>query len=245
MSVPEKNFKNDKARSTQSSSAKTLDAWELKSVERFVNFSHPTPIDKETSWDKSKIIVSKTDAYGVIEYANDVFIDVSGYEEQELMGMPQSIVRHPDMPRVLFKVLWDNLKKGIAIKPIVKNLSKTGRYYWVIADFEIKYNDKGEIAHYYSRRRSVPPEVVAKIAPLYEKLLQIETVGGMVASEKYLIGYLEDMGKTYDELIEDLMIKYTPGGLPQPPAPKQTSEAVKNVTETESRKGFFSKLFGR
>jgi PAS domain S-box-containing protein len=245
MNIPEKNFKGEKPAATQGPGGKVLDAWELKSLERFVNFSHPAPIDKEVSWDKSRIIMSKTDAYGVIEYANDTFIDVSGYDEMELMGMPQSIVRHPDMPKVLFKVLWDNLKKGVTIRPIVKNLSRSGRYYWVIADFEIKRNEKGEISHYYSRRKAVPAEVIAKVEPLYEKLLQIETVGGMAASEKYLIGYLEDMGKTYDQLIEDLMIKYTPGGIKPEPAAARADAPANNVTEAESKKGFFSKLFGK
>ncbi|NDC40957.1 MAG: PAS domain S-box protein, partial [Chitinophagia bacterium] len=152
------------------------DLWEIKTLERFANFVHPTPVDKEVSWDKTRIIMSKTDAFGVIEYANDTFIDVSGYEEHELMGMPHSIVRHPDMPKVLFKVLWDNLKQGVG-----------GRYYWVVADFEIKRNDAGVITHYYSRRKAVAPEVVAKVEALYRKLLQIEQNGGMAASEKYLM----------------------------------------------------------
>lgn len=244
MDVTEKNFKGDKA-GAQGNPQKQPDVWELKSIERFANFTHPAPVDKEVSWDKSRIIMSKTDAYGVIEYANDVFIDVSGYEEHELMGMPHSIVRHPDMPKVLFKVLWDNLKKGITVKPIVKNLSKSGRYYWVIADFDIKRNAKGEITHYYSRRKAVAPEVVAKVAPLYEKLLQIEAVGGVVASEKYLSGYLEDIGKTYNELIEELVMQYTPGAKRAAAEHTAPTATAAPAPEHEEKKGFFAKLFGR
>lgn len=243
MDATEKNFKSDKSGSQQGNPMKQPDMWELKSIERFANFAHPTPVDKEVSWDKSKIIMSKTDAYGIIEYANDVFIDVSGYEEHELMGMPHSIVRHPDMPKVLFKVLWDNLKKGIVVKPVVKNLSKSGRYYWVVADFEIKRNAKGEITHYYSRRKAVPAEVVAKVAPLYEKLLQIEAVGGMAASEKYLLGYLEDIGKSYNELIEELLIAHTPGAKKHVPE-QHSAPAEHHEAEPEAKKGFFAKLFG-
>lgn len=242
MEQNEKNFKAEKT-------AKKPDLWEIKTLERFANFEHPKPIDKEVSWDKTRTIMSKTDQFGVIEYANDTFIDVSGYEEHELMGMPHSIVRHPDMPKVLFKVLWDNLKQGIVVKPIVKNLSKSGRYYWVIADFEIKRNEKGEITHYFSRRKSVAPEVVAKVEGLYRKLLQIEESAGMAASEKYLLGYLEDIGKSYNELIEDLVLQYTPGLKDaQIAAQKQqlaVAQAAAPQEEEEERKGFFARFFGR
>lgn len=209
------------------------DLWEMKNLERFANFVHPAPLNEEVVWDHDRIIMSKTDPYGVIEYANQTFIEVSGYAEHELVGMPHSIVRHPDMPKVLFKVLWDNLKQGNVVKPIVKNLSKSGRYYWVIADFEIKRNDAGEITHYYSRRRSVPKEVVVHVEGLYAKLMQIEQSGGMQASENYLVGYLEDVGKTYNELIEHLMLTYSPQAL------------IDNKEEAkEVKKGFFARFFG-
>ena len=74
------------------------------------NFKYPTPIDKEVNWDKSKTIMSRTDAAGVIDYVNQVFCNVCGYSEEELMGSPHNIIRHPDMPRVIFKVLWDNIQ---------------------------------------------------------------------------------------------------------------------------------------
>ncbi len=104
------------------------------------SFNRPTPIDKEVSWDKTQVIMSKTNPFGIIEYANETFVDVCGYEDYELMGQPHNIIRHPDMPRVIFKVLWENLKKGNNFHAIVKNLAKSGRYYWVITDFEIAKN---------------------------------------------------------------------------------------------------------
>ena len=100
----------------------------------------PVLVDKEVTWDKTKVIMSKTDAFGTIEYANEVFVDVCGYEDYELMGQPHSIIRHPDMPKVIFKVLWEKLKNGENFHAIVKNLAKSGRYYWVITDFEISKN---------------------------------------------------------------------------------------------------------
>ena len=89
-----------------------------------------TPVNKEVAWDKSKTIMSKTDAKGTIEYVNQVFIDVCGYSEGELIGKPHNIIRHPDMPKTIFKILWDNIQKGINFHAIVKNMAKSGEYYF-------------------------------------------------------------------------------------------------------------------
>ncbi|WP_258932552.1 PAS domain S-box protein [Flavobacterium oreochromis] len=80
----------------------------------------PVPINEEVVWDTTKTIMSKTDSYGTIEYVNEVFAEVSGYQEYELVGQPHSIVRHPDMPQIIFKVLWDNIKKDINFMELSK-----------------------------------------------------------------------------------------------------------------------------
>jgi len=194
-------------------------------------FEHPMPVDKEVIWDKKRVIMSKTDRFGTIEYANEVFIDVSGYEDYELMAQPHSVIRHPDMPKVIFKVLWDNLKKGNNFHAIVKNLAKSGRYYWVITDFEISKNDNGEITHYFGRRKAVPQMAIQNhIEPLYKKLLQIEKASGMDASEKYLSGFLEDQGKNYVEYIFDLMHRY--------------QESTEESDAPKEKTGFFKRFFG-
>ena len=90
------------------------------------NANRPVPIDKEVVWDKTQTIMSKTDLFGTIEYVNQAFADVSGFEEDELMTHPHNIIRHPDMPKVIFKVLWDNIKAGNQFHGIVKNLTKSG-----------------------------------------------------------------------------------------------------------------------
>lgn len=187
----------------------------------------PIPIDKEVSWDKTQTIMSKTDPLGRIEYANEVFIDVCGYEDYELMSQPHNIIRHPDMPKVIFKHLWDELKKGNNFHGIVKNMAKSGRYYWVITDFEVAKDENGKILNYFSRRKAVPAEVVSKyIEPLYRRLLQIETVSGVDASEKYLKGFLEEKKKTYIEYIQDIM-----------------SEYHKSTNPVKEKKGFFARFF--
>jgi PAS domain S-box-containing protein len=197
-------------------------------------------IDKEVSWDKTQVIMSKTNAFGIIEYANEVFVDVSGYEDYELMGQPHNIIRHPDMPKVIFKVLWENLKNGKNFHAIVKNLSKSGRYYWVITDFEISRDENDVIVNYFARRQAVPQEVVAlHIEPLYKKLLQIEAASGVEFSEKYLIGFLEEKKKSYVEYIKELIFEHEKDHV------KFAQYEEQHIEEEEEERGFFKRLFNR
>jgi PAS domain S-box-containing protein len=168
--------------------------------------NRPTPSDREVDWNKSKVLLSKTDTKGTILYANEDFIDVSGYDEFELVGQPHNIVRHPDMPKVIVKFLWDSIKSSQNIHAIIKNMSKTGRYYWVVTDFKIIADADGEIVGYFGTRKSVPEDIIVKfIEPLYKKLLHIEEVSGLHASEEYLVGFLEERKKTYMEYIDHLI----------------------------------------
>ncbi|WPO77445.1 PAS domain-containing protein [Flavobacterium sp. KACC 22761] len=197
-------------------------------------------IDKEVTWDKTQVIMSKTNAFGIIEYANEVFVDVSGYEDYELMGQPHNIIRHPDMPKVIFKVLWENLKQGKNFHAIVKNLAKSGRYYWVITDFEIAKDENGVIVNYFGRRQAVPHEVISlHIEPLYKKLLQIEAASGVEFSEKYLIGFLEEKKRSYVEYIKELILEH------EKSQSKFVQYEQQAEDEEEEERGFFRRLFNR
>lgn len=168
--------------------------------------TRPTPSEREVDWNKTKVLLSKTDTKGTILYANEAFIDVSGYDEFELIGQPHNVIRHPDMPKVIFKFLWDSIKSGENIHAIIKNMSKTGRYYWVITDFKIIADEDGEIVGYFGTRKSVPEAIIVKfIEPLYKKLIHIEEVSGIGASEDYLVGFLEERKKTYMEYVDHLV----------------------------------------
>jgi PAS domain S-box-containing protein len=189
--------------------------------------TRPTPSDREVDWNKSKVLLSKTDTKGTILYANEDFIDVSGYDEFELIGQPHNIIRHPDMPKVIFKFLWDSIQANKNIHAIIKNMSKTGRYYWVITDFKIIADSDGEIAGYFGTRKTVPEDIVVKfIEPLYKKLLHIEEASGVKASEEYLIGFLEERNKTYMEYIDHLV-------------------ATKKDDKEKIKKGFFTGIFDK
>jgi len=154
-----------------------------------------TPRDEEIPLDPKRYIVSETDATGKITYVNDYFMEVSGYTEEELIGKPHSIVRHPDMPKVVFKLLWETIKQGKNINAVVKNLAKDGRYYWIFTEFEIRKNtDTGEVIGYHASRKTISKHVIEIIADLYAKLLEIEKKDGVDASEKYLYEFLKEKG---------------------------------------------------
>lgn len=150
--------------------------------------------------------MSRTDTKGIIEFGNDYFYEISGYSANELMGQPHNVIRHPDMPRVIFKLMWDRLKQGKNIFAVVKNLAKDGRYYWVTTKFEIKKHPvDNSIVGYMAFRQAAKPAAVAQMSKLYAELVGIEKTGGMEASEKYLIGYLDSKRLTYDEFIDDVI----------------------------------------
>jgi len=163
-----------------------------------------TELNEEILLDPYKTIMSKTDNKGIIEYANDYFMEVSGYKEWELMGQPHNILRHSKMPKVIFKLLWDYLNVAKPIKAIVKNLAKDGRYYWVVADFKTLQDENGKFIARYAKRKAVPSEVKEKVEKLYNILLEIEKASGMEASEAYLKGMLEEEHLSYDDFILNL-----------------------------------------
>lgn len=159
------------------------------------------------TFSESDIIVSKTDLKGRITYANKTFLDVAGYDLEELMGQPHSIIRHPDMPRAVFKLLWDTLAQEQEIFAYVINRCKNGDHYWVLAHVTPSYNAAGQVEGYHSSRRCPDEQVVKSIIePLYADLLKIEKSyanrkEGMNAAVDALVNILQQKGMAYDQFI--------------------------------------------
>lgn len=169
--------------------------------------ARPTGVARTFSPDE--IIVSKTDTRGVITYANKVFVRVSGYQERELLGAPHSILRHPDMPRCVFKYLWDTIAEGREVFAYVLNLAKGGDHYWVLAHVTATRDDAGVITGYHSNRRLPDADAVAAVEPLYASLLQIERAharkaDGLAASTQALAETLRSKRVSYDEFVWSL-----------------------------------------
>ncbi|GAB6068129.1 hypothetical protein JCM13664_14480 [Methylothermus subterraneus] len=126
-------------------------------------------VDEEVPYPDGRLIVSRTDLNGVITHANRSFVEMSGYREEELIGAPHSILRHPDMPKAAFKDLWDTIQRGEIWQGYVKNLRKDGRYYWVKATV-IPNVRSGRIVGYTSVRRKPDRRKVEECIALYAKM---------------------------------------------------------------------------
>jgi PAS domain S-box-containing protein len=168
-----------------------------------------TPTGVEVSFGLDEIIVSKTDTRGVITYANDVFLRVAGYSEEELLGKPHNIIRHPDMPGCIFKLLWDRIQAGREIFAYVVNLAKGGDHYWVYAHVTPTFDSRKAIVGFHSNRRVPNDGVLEGIRDLYARLLAEERrhasrKEGIAAAEAMVGDMLAREGLTYDEYIHRL-----------------------------------------
>lgn len=168
------------------------------------------PNGSERRFGTEEIIVSKTDPKGRITYANDVFIRVCKYSQKELLGAPHSIIRHPDMPGGVFKLLWETIEAGDEIFAYVQNLAADGACYWVLAHVTPTFDSAGRIIGHHSSRRSPDPSVVAAITPLYDQLRALERqipnkAQAAVASKAALVEELARREQTYEEFVWDLI----------------------------------------
>lgn len=158
----------------------------------------------ERAISEDDFIVSKTDTKGKLTYVNQIFMTIAGYTEEELLGKPHNIVRHPDMPKAIFKLLWERITNKKEIFAYVVNKCKNGDHYWVFANVTASTDPGGNIIGYYSVRRKPNAQALALIKPLYAKMLDAERRGGMDASMKLLNDLLDEKGAGYDEFIIDI-----------------------------------------
>jgi PAS domain S-box-containing protein len=154
---------------------------------------------------ENEFISSKTDTTGILTYVNALFIKYSGYTESELIGQQHNIVRHPDMPRVIFKLMWDTLKSKREFNGYIKNLNKNGSFYWVFANVTPNYSSDNELLGYYSVRRKPEADKLNYIQSLYEELLEIEQqspAAEAINNSLYKLNViLNGSEKGYDEFI--------------------------------------------
>ena len=164
----------------------------------------PIVLNKEVVFSKKKFIVSKTDTKGKITFVNKNFCDVSGYTATELIGVEHNVLRHPDMPKAIFYMIWKSLNSGREISAIIKNLSKSGKYYWLITDFSVERDSKGALKTFTSFNRIAPDYIREVIEELYSEMLLAEKRGGIEWSLHYLEKFLEQRNMSYNDFLEDL-----------------------------------------
>ena len=157
----------------------------------------------EKELNENDFIFSKTDKEGKITYCNNKFEEISEHTRKILIGAPHNILRHKDMPKIAFKILWDKVKSGEDFFGFVKNKTKNNNFYWVFAYVSVDKDIKGNIVGYSSIRRKINKNVLSIIEPLYKELINLEKIS-LSKSEDYLNQVLLKYGMTYNELIVNL-----------------------------------------
>jgi aerotaxis receptor len=163
------------------------------------------PTQHEVVLEDGDIIVSKTDLKGRITYANRVFMRIANYSEKQLLNQQHNIVRHPDMPRGAFKLLWDTIASGQECFAYVKNMTSEGHYYWVFANITPDLDERGQMAGYFSVRRKPRRAALEIVQPIYREMLEAERQAGpakaVEASVALLTAKLKSLGTSYDRFI--------------------------------------------
>ena len=160
--------------------------------------------NKENELNENDFIVSKTDTSGKIIYCNEIFTKMSGYPASSLIGANHNLIRHPDMPRIAFKIAWDLIKDSKEFFGFVKNLSADGSSYWVFAYMTADLDSNGKIISYTSVRRKASQSALNHIIPIYKQLVDAEKRGALEASKKLLDEILQKNKKNYNQFILDL-----------------------------------------
>lgn len=169
------------------------------------------PTQRETVLQENELIVSKTDPTGKIVYANRTFMRISQLCEKDLLGFQHNIIRHPDMPRAVFKLLWDTLQSGDEFFGYVKNICKDGGFYWVLANVTQDYDTNGKLLGYYSVRRLPSRDAIAILSPIYKEMCQIESQfspkEALQQSLQHFQNVLAKQGMDYQSFIFEMMRK--------------------------------------
>jgi len=181
----------------------------LSTGKRLSKLDAPKTItNKEKVMSDNGFIVSKTDPKGYITYCNRIFVEMAGWSRFELIGANHNIIRHPDMPKIAFKILWDLIQNKKEFFGFVKNLRKDGGFYWVFAYITPDLDLNGNIVGYTSFRKKPSRKGIEFMSEVYKKLVEVEKSGGMSASYELLKEMLnandENVVEKYNRLVFDL-----------------------------------------
>jgi len=158
--------------------------------------------DKEILLSKNETTISRTDIDGNILYYNRPFAKISGYKKSELLYAPHSILRHPDMPKAIFYIIWQTLLSGRSTHAIIKNFTKDGNYYWLLIEFIVQKDNQNSIVSFLSHGKQAPQYAIDTIKPIYKDLLKIEKEHNMEKSIKHLSSFLNKNNyATYNDYI--------------------------------------------
>lgn len=157
--------------------------------------------NEEKTLGENDFIVSKTNTKGHITYCNRIFVRMSGYNSQDLIGANHNLIRHPDMPKIAFKIAWEYLQNQKEFFGFIKNLCADGGYYWVFAYITADTDEQGNTIGYTSFRRKPHELAIETIIPLYKQLTDIEKQKDINASSIALQNILNEKQMSYNEFI--------------------------------------------
>ena len=158
------------------------------------------PKNIESPFNIDELFFSITDPKGIILTGNDVFVRVAKMTRDELIGKPHNIIRHPDMPRAVFKKLWETIQAKKPFIGYVKNMAKDGSYYWVLAAVYPLCDQEGNIEKYISIHLKPSSKMFKLIPDLYAELRQYEERHGMEATIELLDKKIKELGfGSYEE----------------------------------------------
>lgn len=196
------------------------------------------PLDREIMLHPEKTMICKYTPNGLIEYVNDYFVEMSGFEAHELVGNSIDTLKHSELPLTVYNHIMEHVKEGKNIHAIIKDLTRDGRYYWFYTDFEFKKDENGVIRSFLNYRRAAPRIVLPDIEKFYQKLLKIEQNSTLLIAKKYFDGFNEENGMTFSEYTKSIIIEYG-GSLASPKINNLPTEQ----TISQEKKSFFSKVF--
>ena len=145
----------------------------IKNILTGKQITKAAPIEEEIIFDGG-VMITETDTAGIITYANRKFREMTGYTSEELIGVPHSINRHPDMPKAAFKEMWETIKKGDYWEGYVKNMSADGRYYLVMVWIKPKFDTNGNITGYIAGRKVPNKLKMSRALEMYRRMKAAE-----------------------------------------------------------------------
>lgn len=140
-----------------------------------------------------QLIISKSDPAGKITYCDQAFITLSGYSEDQLIGQPHNILRHPDMPAGLFYLMWQTLKEKREFNGFIKNRSKQGDSYWALINITPMFSPDGQLSGYTSASRAPNPAATTLFGIYYEQMLDSEKNHHRKDAAQQSLNQLSDM----------------------------------------------------
>jgi PAS domain S-box-containing protein len=161
-------------------------------------------VNHEIKCATQQVIVSRTDVEGNIVYCNPTFLEINGFRSTEVIRKPHNIVRHPDMPKSIFRILWSIIEQGHSIQAVIKNKTHNNQYYWTLMTIKAQRDRDNNIISYVAYGKQAPDKVIKTIEPLYKIMKDIEEDIDIDAALDFFQSHLNEQGFTYAQYMKHL-----------------------------------------